>query len=63
MKSAMTDVIVYKKIEAAIIRPSKEYIWIENERHTLTWHEVFDFSPKHVLLYSVKGGVGVSGTL
>lgn len=28
----MTDVIIYKKIEVTIIRPSKEYIWVENEK-------------------------------
>jgi hypothetical protein len=59
----MTDVIIYKKIEVTIIRPSEEYIWIENEKHALIWHKVFGFSPKQVLLYSVKGGVGVSATL
>lgn len=32
MKSVMTDVIIYKKIEVTIIRPSKEYIWVENEK-------------------------------
>lgn len=28
----MTDVIIYKKIEVTIIRPSKEYIWVKNEK-------------------------------
>lgn len=60
----MTDVIIYKKIEATIIRPSEEYIWVENEKHTLIWHEVFGFSPKQVLLLcSVKGGVSLSAAL
>lgn len=28
----MTDVIIYKKIEVTIIRPSKEYIWVQSEK-------------------------------
>lgn len=31
VKSVMTDVIIYKKIEVTIIRPLKESIWVENE--------------------------------
>lgn len=32
VRSVMTDVIIYKKIEATIIRPSKEYIWVEKKK-------------------------------
>lgn len=63
VKSVMTDVIIYKKIEVTIIRPSEEYIWVENEKHTLIWHEVLGFSPEQVLLSSVRGGVGLSAAV
>lgn len=60
----MTDVIIYKKIELTIIRPSKEYIWVENEQaQVLSGVLCLDLSPEQVLLCSVQEGVGVSHTL
>lgn len=60
----MTDVIIYKKIEVTIIRPSKEYIWVENEKaQVLSGMLCLDFSPEQVLLCSMQEGVGVSDTL
>lgn len=60
----MTDVIIYKKIEATIIRPSKEHIWVEKEK-AQAWPGIVcsDVSPEQVLLCPVKGGVGASDTL
>lgn len=60
----MTDVIIYKKIEVTIIRPSKEYIWVQNEKAQAESGMMdLHFSPEQVLLCPVRGGVGVSDTL
>lgn len=60
----MTDVIIYKKIEVTIIRPSEEYIWVQNEKAQAESGMMYlHFSPEQVLLCSAKGGVGVSDTL
>lgn len=57
----MTDVIIYKKIEVTIIRPSEECIWVENEKAQVSSRLMcLDFSPEAgASLCSVKGGVGV----
>lgn len=63
-KSVMTDVTIYKKIEVTIIRPSEGYVWVEKE--TAQAHSgmtCLPSRPEQALLCSVKGGVGVSGTL
>lgn len=60
----MTDVIIYKKIEVTIIRPSEENILVENEKaQGGPGMMCLDFSLAQVLLRSVKEGVGVSDTL